>query len=184
MDHQQSSVLWAFGLEVHNEALTWNIFTRKIKICLFSCSILLSNHLSVSLNRKNICDNVLIKVDLFSRQYSWHDMASDPKNYQNDLENYQNFVSHSIIGVVGDVRREMSGHHYAEVLKSKPQGSRIYILISPWISPQICSVFGINGEELSTLQDQGLETRPKKYDAAVDRYQVWHQDVWIFRGWK
>ena len=36
------------------------------------------------------------------------DMASAP-------ENYQNFVSHSIIGVVGDVRREMGGHHYAEV---------------------------------------------------------------------
>ena len=53
-------------------------------------------------------------------------MASDPKNYQNDLENYQNFVSHSIIGVVGDVRREMSGHHYAEVLKSKPQIQDLY----------------------------------------------------------
>ena len=95
-------------------------------------------------------------------------MASDQKNYQNDLENYQNFVSHSIIGVVGDVRREMSGHHYAEVLQSKPQIQDLYNLIFP----QICSVFGINGEELSTLHDQGLETRPKKYDAAVDRYQV------------
>ena len=42
-------------------------------------------------------------------------MAADPKNHPNDLENYQNFVSHSIIGVVGDVRREMGGHHYAEV---------------------------------------------------------------------
>merc|ERR1711953_636291 len=71
------------------------------------------------------------------------DMASAP-------ENYQNFVSHSIIGVVGDVRREMGGHHYAE----------------------ICSVFGISGEELSTLQEQGLETKPKKYDSGVDRYQV------------
>ena len=43
--------------------------------------------------------------------------------------------------------------------------------------PKICSVFGINGEELATLQDQGLETRPKKYDAGVDRYQVFHQDI-------
>ena len=25
--------------------------------------------------------------------------------------------AHSIVGVVGDVRREMSGHHYAEVIK-------------------------------------------------------------------
>ena len=28
-----------------------------------------------------------------------------------------NDVSHSIVGIVGDVRREMSGHHYAEVFK-------------------------------------------------------------------
>ena len=27
----------------------------------------------------------------------------------------QVITRHSIIGVVGDVRREMSGHHYAEV---------------------------------------------------------------------
>ena len=46
-----------------------------------------------------------------------------------------------------------------------------------FISPQICSVFGINGEELSTLQDQGLETKPKRYEASVDRYQV----IMIFR---
>ena len=46
-----------------------------------------------------------------------------------------------------------------------------------FISPQICSVFGINSEELSTLQDQGLETKPKRYEASVDRYQV----IMIFR---
>ena len=33
-------------------------------------------------------------------------------------------------------------------------------------------MFGISGEELSTLQEQGLETKPKKYDSGVDRYQV------------
>ena len=27
----------------------------------------------------------------------------------------EKLTSHSILGVVGDVRREMSGHHYAEV---------------------------------------------------------------------
>jgi len=57
---------------------------------------------------------------------------------------------HSIIGVVGDVRRDMDGHHYAE----------------------ICSVFGINQEELETIQSHGLETKPKKYELKKDRYQV------------
>ena len=73
---------------------------------------------------------------------------------------------HSIVGVVGDVRRDMDGHHYAE----------------------ICSVFGVNQEELETIQrsnsldkifyvnqgfpSHGLETKPKKYDSKKDRYQV------------
>jgi len=57
---------------------------------------------------------------------------------------------HSIVGVVGDVRREMGGHHYAEV----------------------CSVFGISAEELSTLHREGLESKPKKYTPGTDRYQV------------
>merc|ERR1712066_575411 len=59
-------------------------------------------------------------------------------------------VPHSIVGVVGDVKRDMDGHHYAE----------------------ICSVFGINQEELETIQSHGLETKPKKYDLKKDRYQV------------
>merc|ERR1712241_599596 len=60
------------------------------------------------------------------------------------------FTPHSIIGVVGDVRREMMGHHYAEK----------------------CSVFGLSSEELSTLQEQGLETKPRRYDPSTDRYQI------------
>jgi len=44
----------------------------------------------------------------------------------------------------------MGGHHYAEV----------------------CSVFGISAEELSTLHREGLESKPKKYTPGTDRYQV------------
>ena len=40
------------------------------------------------------------------------------------------FLRTQIIGVVGDVRRDMEGHHYAEK----------------------CSVFGINATELAALQ--------------------------------
>merc|ERR1712235_163170 len=58
--------------------------------------------------------------------------------------------AHSIVGVVGDVRREMSGHHYAEV----------------------CSVFGINSEEFTCMKNEGMEIKPKKFSDDVDRYQV------------
>ena len=113
-----SYVLWASRLRVHYENFLWieHNCLRKRKSVYYSCFIIIHHSIyhdsvSLSLNRKNICDTVL-SIEIFSCQYSSHVMATDPRN---DLENYQNFVSHSIIGVVGDVRREMSGHHYAEV---------------------------------------------------------------------
>merc|ERR1719481_36576 len=57
---------------------------------------------------------------------------------------------HQLVGVVGDVRRDMEGHHYAEK----------------------CSVFGINSQELQAIQSQGLVTRPREFSGATDRYQV------------
>jgi len=65
----------------------------------------------------------------------------------------------TLVGVVGDVRRDMDGHHYAE----------------------ICSVFGINQEELETIQSHGLETKPKKYDLKKDRYQVFSSPWGVMR---
>merc|ERR1712241_631256 len=53
----------------------------------------------------------------------------------------------------------MDGHHYAE----------------------ICSVFGINQEELETIQSHGLETKPKKYDLKKDRYQVFSSPWGVMR---
>ena len=120
---KQSSVLWAFKLKVQNEAFPWTQLSENNKICLLFLFYFITNlHIyhdsaSLSLNRKNICDTIL-SIEIFSCHYSSHVMATDPRN---DLENYQNFVSHSIIGVVGDVRREMSGHHYAEVICNTTQ---------------------------------------------------------------
>ena len=37
---------------------------------------------------------------------------------------------------------------------------------------KVCSVFGLSEEELITLQENGLETKPKKYSSKTDRYQV------------
>merc|ERR1719186_2306749 len=55
-----------------------------------------------------------------------------------------------IVGVVGDIRRDMEGHHYAEK----------------------CSVFGINATELAALQRNGLVTRPREFNPTSDRFQV------------
>merc|ERR1719397_372276 len=59
-------------------------------------------------------------------------------------------TKHSILGVVGDVRRDMEGHHYAEK----------------------CSVFGLDAAELAALQRAGLVTRPRSHEITTDRYQV------------
>ena len=59
-------------------------------------------------------------------------------------------TKHSILGVVGDVRRDMEGHHYAEK----------------------CSVFGLDAAELAALQRAGLVTRPRSHELTTDRYQV------------
>eukprot|EP00091_Calanus_sinicus_P005688 TRINITY_DN16186_c0_g1_i1.p1 TRINITY_DN16186_c0_g1~~TRINITY_DN16186_c0_g1_i1.p1 ORF type:complete len:145 (-),score=13.19 TRINITY_DN16186_c0_g1_i1:30-464(-) len=61
-------------------------------------------------------------------------------------ERNQNQYSRS----VGDIRRDMEGHHYAE--KS--------------------SVFGINAQELAALQKNGLVTRPREFNPSLDRFQV------------
>ena len=59
----------------------------------------------------------------------------------------------SFVGIVGEVRRDMEGHHYAEV----------------------CSVFGLDSEEFRCLQTAGIKIRPahfEKNDKSEDRYQV------------
>merc|ERR1712098_144162 len=56
----------------------------------------------------------------------------------------------SIVGVVGDVRRDMEGHHHS----------------------QGCSVFGLSKEEVAVIHSEGLVTRPKDYNPAIDRFQV------------
>ena len=59
----------------------------------------------------------------------------------------------SIVGIVGEVRRDMEGHHYAE----------------------LCSVFGLDSEEFRCLQTAGIKIRPahfEKNDKSEDRYQV------------
>merc|ERR1711872_51045 len=56
----------------------------------------------------------------------------------------------NIVGVVGDLRRDMEGHHYAET----------------------CSVFGISDTELTSLHRNGLVTRPRQFSPTVDRFQV------------
>merc|ERR1712013_320484 len=55
-----------------------------------------------------------------------------------------------IVGVVGDIRRDMEGHHYAEK----------------------CSVFGINATELAALQRHGIVTRPREFNPTSDRFQA------------
>merc|ERR1711971_1201265 len=66
-----------------------------------------------------------------------------------DMAEFTNRRS-KIVGVVGDVRRDMEGHHYAEK----------------------CSVFGISAEELKVLHSNGLVTRPREFSQSTDRYQV------------
>ena len=56
----------------------------------------------------------------------------------------------SIVGIVGEVRRDMEGHHYAEV----------------------SSVFGLDSEEFRCLQQAGVKMKPAQFDKAADRFQV------------
>ena len=94
-------------------------------------------------------------------------------------------VPHSIVGVVGDVRRDMDGHHYAEVRIDQSslscRGDKLIQLHSDlfsfWHQPR---GIGDNSEVFKfhkiyfskNVFSHGLETKPKKYDLKKDRYQV------------
>ena len=94
-------------------------------------------------------------------------------------------VPHSIVGVVGDVRRDMDGHHYAEVRIDQSslscRGDKLIQqhsdLFSFWHQPR---GIGDNSEVFEfhkiyfskNVFSHGLETKPKKFDLKKDRYQV------------
>ena len=70
----------------------------------------------------------------------------------------------SIVGIVGEVRRDMEGHHYAE----------------------LCSVFGLDSEEFRCLQTAGIKIRPahfEKNDKSEDRYQVRYDRRYLVKNY-
>ena len=94
-------------------------------------------------------------------------------------------VPHSIVGVVGDVRRDMDGHHYAEVMidshvMSWGQNNSATFRFVRFLASTKRNWRQFKGFKLSfflllkTLFSHGLETKPKKFDLKKDRYQVKH----------
>ena len=65
-----------------------------------------------------------------SLELAYWNRACQNNNSTTDCSNWCDNPRTQIVGVVGDIRRDMEGHHYAEK----------------------CSVFGINATELAALQ--------------------------------